>query len=437
MGKLLWSWETAIVAAILAAAFVWAARPIQRTRVTLTVRAFREDVWRALAPERGSPVFLDMIDRQDFDEGSDTNGVLVFKNGLRIRFETTRADKNSDVWTAAWRSVEIDKEGKPSGDPYETMMELRDAPDGTLVDIEYIFVKGDVGGWKVWLGRLVRPLSRLQGGALLRSAIEKQGGFARYDAEHGGPAVPAMVAGVPLTGRSLALFGLAAASFMWMSGVWSGIAILAILVLHELGHVLAMRAYGDRASAFYLVPFMGGVAIGRKPPQSDWQLIVMVLAGPFAGLVTALGALGLFHLTDGEWYAAVAFMAVIINLLNLLPIPMLDGGQIMMSLLRGYLPGAAIHWLGIVLLLAGAAGFAWLGSTLMLVIFVLLAVLQAAYPTAANAISRKPLSHAEAGVGAVLLIVLSSALLGVAWLIVNGDDYPYNPLRLLDRGPFG
>jgi Zn-dependent protease len=431
-----WTWETAIVLGLLALAFAWAARPIQRASLTLPVRAFREDVWYAMVPERGTPVFLDIIERYEFDEGSDRSGIMVFKNGMRLHFETSLVQKEGDIWKAVWRSVEINREGKPSADPYETIMELREAKDGAVIDLSYIFVKGDVGGWKVWLARLMRPLMKLSAGPLLRSSIEKSGGFARYEAEHGPPSVPAMVAGVPLTRNSLLLFGLGAGSFMWMSGVWTGLALLIILVLHELGHVLAMRAYGDKTSAFYLVPFMGGVAIGQKPLTSDWRLIIMVLAGPFAGLLTALGALGLFHLTDNDWLVAIAFMAVIINLLNLLPIPFLDGGQVFMALLRRYLAVALIHWFGLALLLATAAGFAWLGSTLMLVVFGLLAAMQAAFPTPANANSREPLTHAGAAAGAVLLIALAAALTGVAWTIVNGDVYPRNPFELLDLGPF-
>jgi Zn-dependent protease len=431
-----WTWETAIVLGLLALAFTWAARQVQRASMTLPVRAFREDVWRALVPERGTPVFLDIIDRYEFDEGSDRNGIMVFKNGMRLRFETSHVQKEGDIWQAAWRSVEINKEGKPSADPYETLMKLRDAQDGAVIDLEYVFVKGEAGGWKVWLGRLMRPLMKLSAGSLLRSSIEKSGGFARYEGEHGPPSTPAMVAGVPLTRNSLLLFGLGAGSFMWMSGVWIGFALLVILVLHELGHVIAMRAYGDKTSAFYLVPFMGGVAIGQKPLKSDWSLIIMVLAGPFAGLLTALGAIGLFHLTDNDWLIAIAYMAVIVNLLNLLPIPFLDGGQVFMALLRRYLPGTVIHWLGIALLLAAAAAFAWLGSTLMLVLFGLLAAMQAAFPTPANANSREPLSHAGAAAGAILLIALAAALIWVARLIVNGDAYPGNPLGLLGLGPF-
>jgi Zn-dependent protease len=436
MSQLLFSWETLAVAVLLAAAIWWAARPVQRLRTRMQVRAFREDIWRTMVMERGIAVYVDFIERYDFDEGSDADGVMVLKNGTRFRFETAERSKDGDVWRGVWRSVEIDPHGKPCGDLYETVMRLSEAPDGSLLDLDYIFYKGDTGGVKVWLGRLFRPLTRLSAGPILRGMLEKSGAYVRYNAVHGPAPRPATVGGVAMTRTSLILFIVGAASFIWLSGVWEGVAILAILVLHELGHVLAMRAYGDRASVFYLVPFMGGVAIGQKPPPSDWHLILMVLAGPFAGLLTAAGAIGLFHWTDNDWFAAVAMLAAIINLLNLAPIPFLDGGQVLMALLRLYLPNTTIHWVGIVLMLAGAAAFAWLGSSLMMVVFGLLAALQAAFPTPASANRRTPLSHTGAVIGFVLLISLAAALLGLAWLVANGDAYPANPLRLMGLGPF-
>ncbi|MGL4242428.1 MAG: metalloprotease, partial [Beijerinckiaceae bacterium] len=360
----------------------------------------------------------------------------VFKNGIRLRFETYGVVREGEVWTASWRCVMVTPEGVPRGDPYETSMELREAEDGTAATLGYTFYKGQTTGPRIWLERLIRPLTRMQGGWIVRSALEKSGGFRRYEEARGAAPRPATVVGVPMTRTSLVLFALGAASFMWMSGVWPGLALLMVLVLHELGHVLAMRAYGDRTSAFYLVPFLGGAAIGQKQLESDWRLVVMVLAGPFAGLLSALGALGLFHLTGVDWWVAVAFLAAVINLFNLLPIPVLDGGQVFMAVFRRYLPEAVTHWLGVGLMMAGAAGAAWIGSTLLMVIFGFMAAMQAAFPMPQSATGREPLSHAGAAATALLFVALGVALVGVLWLVVNGEAYPGNALQLLDGGPF-
>jgi Zn-dependent protease len=436
MIEALWTTQTAVVLGLLALAFAWAARPVQRKTIVMTLRASRHDVWSALVMERGSPVYLDMIDRYEFDEGKDRDGVMVLKNGARLRFETIHADKDGEAWSVSWRSCEIDKGGAPVGDPYETEMVLEEAADGAKMTITYLFLRGEHAGPKVWLGRLMRPLMPLQAKVLLNQSIEKSGGLARYEAIHGPAPRPATFLGAPLTRTSGLLFAAGAASFIWLTDFWAGIAILIILVLHELGHVLAMRAFGDRTSAFYLVPFMGGVAIGQKEMESDWRLVLMVLAGPFAGLLTALAGIVLFHLTDNGWFAAFAVMAAVINVLNLLPIPFLDGGQVLLALLRRYLPQGLTHWISIGLLLAGAALAAWTGSTIMLVVLGLLAALQAAYPPTAAPSSRRPLGHAEAAAALLALALTAAALVGVISLVLNGDAYPDRPFQLLELGPF-
>jgi Zn-dependent protease len=436
MMQAFWTTETAVVLGLLALAFLWAARPVQRKTMSLALRASRQDVWDSLALERGAKIHLDMIDRYEFDEGSDHDGVMVMKNGMRLRFETTESSKEGDIWRAAWRCVEIDRNGAAHGDPYETEMALEQAPDGVKLSLAYLFLKGDHSGPKVWLSRLMRPLMPLQAGVLLRQGLEKSGGFARYDAIHGPAPRPATFMGAPLTVKSALLFAAGTASFIWLTDFWAGIAILVILVLHELGHVLAMRAFGDRTSVFYLVPFMGGVAIGQKEMESDWRLVLMVLAGPFAGLLTALAGIALFHMTDNGWFAGFAVMAAIINVFNLLPIPMLDGGQVLIALLRRYLPHGLIRWISIGLLLAGAGLGAWIGSTLLVTVMALSAALQAAFPAAPFSTSRRPLSHVEAAAALAALLLSAAALLLSAYLVINGDAYPDNPLRLLERGPF-
>jgi Zn-dependent protease len=436
MAQLIFSWETAAVAVLLAAAILWAARPRQSLRARVDVRAFRKDVWHAMVIERGTPVYMDMIDRYEFDQDSDINGVMVLKSGQRMRFETISRDQTGESWTASWRSAEIDAQGLVVGDPYETAMRLSEMPDGTRIELEYTFYKGDRSGLRVWIGRLFRPLTSLSAPSLIRGSLTRSGAIERYESERGPAPQAATLAGVPLTRTSLLLFAAGTASFMWVSGLWPGLAILAILVLHELGHVLAMRAYGDRTSAFYLVPFMGGVAIGQKQLQSDWQLVVMVLAGPFAGLVSALGALALFHVTGNDWFASVALLAALINLLNLAPIPILDGGQVLFAMLRRYVPHTILHWISTALMFGAAGLAAWFGSTLMMVLFGLMAAAQAAFPTAETANPRVPLSNGGVLAAGILLLTLAATLVWVGWVISTGDAYPVDPLNLLSTGPF-
>ncbi len=106
--------------------------------------------------------------------------------------------------------------------------------------------------------------------------------------------------------------------------------IVGVLLFHEFGHALAMRAVGYRSLSVLMLPFLGAVAIGRKDDAGPWQKLVVLLAGPLPGLVLAVVALRVAVAgSDGhELLTTVGAMALVINFVNLLPFTPLDGGQI-------------------------------------------------------------------------------------------------------------
>ena len=107
-------------------------------------------------------------------------------------------------------------------------------------------------------------------------------------------------------------------------------AILGVLLFHEFGHALAMRAVGYRSLSVLVLPFLGAVAIGRKDDAAPWQKLAVLIAGPLPGLILAVICLRL-SVSDPDRYAmlmTVGALALSINLFNLLPFTPLDGGQI-------------------------------------------------------------------------------------------------------------
>lgn len=114
----------------------------------------------------------------------------------------------------------------------------------------------------------------------------------------------------------------------WVSGSWV-IAVAAIwgLLVHEYGHVLAMNALGMGPARIYIIPFLGGVAKSQRLPKSEWDGVLVSLAGPGFGLLAAIPFFGGFIATGhGEWLLGAAVIAVI-NLVNLAPAPPLDGSK--------------------------------------------------------------------------------------------------------------
>lgn len=147
-----------------------------------------------------------------------------------------------------------------------------------------------------------------------------------------------------------------------------------VIVLHELGHMAAYRAFGHRRTRMIFVPLLGGIAIGGRPYNSCFEVAVCALmgAGMSAFLVPPL--IGL-HDVFGQTASAVLLVFLLIvgafNLLNLLPMRRFDGGQVLrqvFSTRRGlvvasFLVTLTILWVGwriglpLMLLVAGLAVF--------------------------------------------------------------------------------
>src|SRR5205085_372286 len=101
-----------------------------------------------------------------------------------------------------------------------------------------------------------------------------------------------------------------------------------LILVHELGHVAAMRHYGLSASPPIFIPFMGALINLRQPPQDAKVEAVVGIGGPIAGTVGALACYALYlGLPDGSARMLthqLAFVGFALNLFNLLPVPPLD-----------------------------------------------------------------------------------------------------------------
>lgn len=101
-----------------------------------------------------------------------------------------------------------------------------------------------------------------------------------------------------------------------------------ITFIHEMGHALAIRLKGLRAGYMVFIPFVGGAVTLRDQPRSVYDDAQIGLAGPVAGTLASLGALQIWKWTADPLYLLIAFTGFVLNLINLLPVGMLDGGRI-------------------------------------------------------------------------------------------------------------
>ncbi len=103
---------------------------------------------------------------------------------------------------------------------------------------------------------------------------------------------------------------------------------VALLFIHEMGHVVALRMMGIKATAPMFIPFMGAYIGMKQMPENAFAEAVMAYGGPLLGTLGAIGCAGAGFITGNPFWFALAMSGFLLNLFNLLPISPLDGGRI-------------------------------------------------------------------------------------------------------------
>jgi Zn-dependent protease len=126
------------------------------------------------------------------------------------------------------------------------------------------------------------------------------------------------------------LVSVAAYSFVFGWPFAAGFVVL--LLVHELGHVIALRREGIKASAPMFIPFMGAVISARSLGDNALAEARVGLAGPVLGSIGAAACILIWHATGNDLWRALAFTGLFLNLFNLLPVVPLDGGRAMAAM---------------------------------------------------------------------------------------------------------
>jgi len=145
-----------------------------------------------------------------------------------------------------------------------------------------------------------------------------------------GKAAFVLVKGVKIfTTAGTMLVSVVAYSFIWGWKFAAGFVLL--LLVHEMGHVIQLRREGVPASAPMFIPFMGAVVFAAMDKDATAEARVG-LAGPVLGTLGALALLPIAINTGDDFWYALIFTGLFLNLFNLLPVVPLDGGRAMAAL---------------------------------------------------------------------------------------------------------
>jgi Zn-dependent protease len=118
-------------------------------------------------------------------------------------------------------------------------------------------------------------------------------------------------------------------AYSLLYGPWTAVALVAMLFVHEMGHVLEIRRQGMHATAPIFIPFLGAAIFQRQHPTDALKQAQIGIAGPIAGTLGATVAFVFFTSTQNPIFLVAALIGFLLNLLNLLPVWQLDGAWIL------------------------------------------------------------------------------------------------------------
>src|SRR5437764_12044007 len=136
--------------------------------------------------------------------------------------------------------------------------------------------------------------------------------------------------------------------YMQLWGWQFAVGFVLLLLVHETGHLIVAKKFGLKVGAPVFIPFMGAFIALKEAPRNAWIESCVGIGGPLLGTVGALICNILGEAFDAPIFTALAWFGYFLNLFNLTPVGMLDGGRIVTALSRWlWLPGFAILlWFG-------------------------------------------------------------------------------------------
>jgi Zn-dependent protease len=136
--------------------------------------------------------------------------------------------------------------------------------------------------------------------------------------------------------------------YMQLWGWKFAVGFVLLLLVHECGHLIVAKKFGLKVGAPVFIPFMGAFIALKEAPRNAWMEACVGIGGPMLGSLGALACNSLGEIFDLPIFFGLAWFGYFLNLFNLTPVGMLDGGRIVTAMSRWlWIPGfAVLLWFG-------------------------------------------------------------------------------------------
>jgi len=131
---------------------------------------------------------------------------------------------------------------------------------------------------------------------------------------------------------SLLSFAAFIAIYWAASGAKFGIGFAVLILIHEMGHFIDIKRRGLPADMPVFLPGLGAYVRWQAMGVPLETRAAVSLAGPLAGFFASVVCAALWWQTHDPLWSGLARSGAILNLLNLIPVWVLDGGQAALAL---------------------------------------------------------------------------------------------------------
>jgi Zn-dependent protease len=107
-----------------------------------------------------------------------------------------------------------------------------------------------------------------------------------------------------------------------------GVGFVLLILVHELGHFFVAKAQGLDVTLPTFVPFIGAYVLIKNQPQDPWHNSLVALAGPAVGSLGAAACWAIGSAGGSNLWLALAYSGFLLNLINLVPVGIFDGGAV-------------------------------------------------------------------------------------------------------------
>jgi Zn-dependent protease len=145
-----------------------------------------------------------------------------------------------------------------------------------------------------------------------------------------------------------------------------------LILFHEFGHAVFVRVFGLAVPGIYFVPGLGAFTT-FSGATTAYQQATIAFAGPLFGAIGGLVCYAAGIVTNDPFWYALANTAFFLNLFNMIPLGVFDGGRMTAAISSNF-------WIaGFVVVIVAAIAFHWWSPILLIVALLSLPKLVASF----------------------------------------------------------